>query len=323
VNQAAADILWGDKPGPAPSQPGSLISRDNLQLPPPLAALVEEMLHSPERGRRLLRQLRLNIGESSLSLKLSLTPLRDEEGREISYLLTFDDLSDLEKAQRLAAWREVARRIAHEVKNPLTPIQLSAQRLRRRFMDRLSREEDANVFEECTQVIIRQVEEMKKLVDEFSQFARLPEIKPRPEDFVSFLEESLTLFRQAHKEVGFKLKIIDRPPVFSFDPEQMRRVLTNILDNAVAAMNCRGEIKIVLQTDELAGLRLTISDTGPGISPEILDRIFDPQVTGKEGGQGLGLAIVKTIVNDHGGFIKARNAPTGGATFTLELPLRK
>ncbi len=326
LNQAAVDILSDEKPAlddQTPVEPGRLIARDNLELPAPLADLVEEMLNSPESGRRVLeRNLRLNIGENSLSLKVSLAPLRDEEGKEISYLLTFDDLTDLEKAQRLAAWREVARRIAHEIKNPLTPIQLSAQRLRRRFMDRLKAENDADIFEECTEVIIRQVEEMKKLVDEFSRFARLPEIKPRPGDFVLFLEESLALFRQAHKGVHFHLEVKNRPPVFSFDPEQMRRVLTNILDNAVAAMERQGDIFIELEVDELAGLRLSISDTGPGIAPEIRDRIFDPHVSTKEGGQGLGLAIVRTIINDHGGFIKAKSSPGAGARFIIELPLR-
>jgi two-component system nitrogen regulation sensor histidine kinase NtrY len=216
----------------------------------------------------------------------------------------------------------VARRIAHEVKNPLTPIQLSAGRLRRRFSERLAGEEDAAVFEECTSVIIRQVEEMKTLVDEFSRFARLPEIKPRPADFARMLDESLVLFRQAHKKVDFRLETREGPPVFAFDPDQMGRVMTNLLDNAVTAMNGEGRVHLLLEADEVIGLRLTISDTGPGLDPAIRDRLFDPQVTTKSGSQGLGLAIVRTIISGHGGFIRAQNLREGGARFIIELPLR-
>ncbi len=325
LNQAAAAIL-ALEPGPETdrNRPASTFGPlEDLALPAPLAALVEEVVKAPQPGRRVVeRRIHLTEGETALILKVSLAALRNEEGQTFGYLLAFDDLTELEKAQRLAAWREVARRIAHEVKNPLTPIQLSAQRLRRRFQARLAGEDDVAVFEECTEVIIRQVEEMKKLVDEFSRFARLPEIRPRPGDFAEFLTESLALFRQAHKKVDFQLEILQEPPPFSFDPEQMRRVLTNILDNAVAAMNEEGRVEVTLEVDELTGLRLSIADTGPGLDPLILDRLFDPHVTTKSGGQGLGLAIVRTIVSDHGGFIKARNRANGGARFIIELPLR-
>ncbi|MDR1045764.1 MAG: HAMP domain-containing protein [Candidatus Adiutrix sp.] len=322
INQAARDILAGQSASGESEASGS-DARTGPALPQPLAALADEILKAPHPARRLTeRHVVLNVGEARLSLKVGLAPLRNEEGHEIGWLMTFDDLTELEKAQRLAAWREVARRIAHDVKNPLTPIQLSAQRLRRRFLDRLAGESDGAVFEECTSVIIRQVDEMKKLVDEFSSFARLPEIKPRPGDFAAFLEESLTLFRQAHKKVAFHLEIKDQPPVFPFDPEQMRRVLTNILDNAVAAMNGEGQVFLTLELDEMAGLRLSIADTGPGLPPEIRDRLFDPHVSTKENGQGLGLAIVRTIVADHGGFIKAKSRPETGAKFIIELPLR-
>lgn len=335
LNQAAANILSGEAPMKAAEsadepdrdrpadRPIDFDRLDDFTLPATLATLTEEMLEAARLGRRVVeRHARLVLGDRVLSLRAGLVTLLNEEKEAIGYMLTFDDLTELEKAQRLAAWREVARRIAHEVKNPLTPIQLSAQRLRRRFSTRLADQDDAGIFEECTEVIIRQVDEMKKLVDEFSQFARLPEIKARPGDFVEFLNESLALFRQAHKKVDFQLEIHRPPPVFSFDPEQMRRVLTNILDNAVAAMNQEGRIILTLDTDELAGLRLTVADSGPGIDPLIMDRLFDPHVSTKASGQGLGLAIVRTIVSDHGGFVKAKSSPGSGAKFTIELPLR-
>jgi two-component system nitrogen regulation sensor histidine kinase NtrY len=330
LNQAAAAILLSD-PGAEslpeeapPADAPAFTGPEDFVLPPPLADLLAEVIHSPLPARRVVeRHVRLSQGSSVLSLKVSLTSLRDEEQTTVGYLLAFDDLTELEKAQRLAAWREVARRIAHEVKNPLTPIQLAAQRLRRRFADRLAGESDAAVFEECTAVIIRQVEEMKNLVDEFSRFARLPEIKPVPGDFTDFLTASLALFRQAHKKVNFQLEVRSRPPVFAFDPEQMRRVLTNVLDNAVTAMNEEGRVTLTLEVDDLAGLRLTIADTGPGLDQQIRDHLFDPHVSTKAGGQGLGLAIVRTIVSDHGGFVKARSRPGGGARFIIELPLRQ
>ncbi|MDR2947175.1 MAG: HAMP domain-containing protein [Candidatus Adiutrix sp.] len=322
-NAAADSILFGETAVRAEN--GAVFRRqepDRL-LPAPLAELIGETLAAPQSSRRLAdRHLRLSVGQNSLSLRVSLSPLANEDGEHLAYLMTFDDLTELEKAQRLAAWREVARRIAHEVKNPLTPIQLAAQRLHRRFLPRLATEEDAAVFEECTEVIIRQVDEMKKLVDEFSQFARLPEIKPRPGDFAALLEESVALFRQAHKKVEFALTVKSQPPVFSFDPEQLRRVITNLLDNAVAAMNREGRVDLTLGVDDLQGLRLEIADTGPGLDAAVRDRVFDPHFTTKEGGQGLGLAIVRTIVSDHGGFVRAKNQPGRGAKFIIELPLR-
>ena len=330
LNPAARHILAGEpareqnKPEqlPATASPGDF--EPALPLPPALAAMVREVRNPQSQLKKIKdRHVHFSLGDNFVSLTASVTPLHNEEGDRLGYLLSFDDLTELERAQRLAAWREVARRIAHEVKNPLTPIQLSAQRLRRRFLTRLAGEDDAAIFEECTEVIIRQVDEMKQLVDEFSRFARLPEIKPRPGEFAAFLEESLALFRQAHPAVDFNLKINDKIPVFSFDPEQMRRVLTNILDNAVTAMQERGQIDLTLEADaDMSSLRLTIADSGPGLAPEIQNRLFDPHVTTKEGGQGLGLAIVRTIISDHGGFIKARNRPESGAKFIIELPLR-
>ena len=289
-------------------------------LPAPLAALVDQAVQAP-RYQAGEHHMRLSLGEEFAALRVKLAPLAGEKGEILGLLLTFDDLTELEKAQRLAAWQEVARRIAHEIKNPLTPIQLSAGRLRRRFSQRLAGEEDAAVFEECTSVIIRQVEEMKKLVDEFSRFARLPEIKPRSGDFARMLDESLALFRQAHKKVDFQLETRGRPPFFAFDPDQMGRVMTNILNNAVTAMNGEGRVHLLLETDEVIGLRLTISDTGPGLDPTVRDRLFDPQVTTKRGSQGLGLAIVRSIVTGHGGFIRAHNRREGGARFVIELPV--
>lgn len=228
--------------------------------------------------------------------------------------------TELERAQRVAAWREAARRVAHEVKNPLTPIQLATQRLQRRFGPRLAAEGDAAVFQECTEVIIRQVEEMKRLVDEFSRFARLPAITPVMGDFAAFVEETLALFRQAHKNINFVFAVRGAPPPAPFDREQMRRALANILDNAAAAMAGRGEVRLTLEATAAGTLKLTVADNGPGLDPAVAGRIFDPHVTTKAGGQGLGLSIVRAIMTDHGGSVAAASPPGGGAAFILELP---
>jgi two-component system nitrogen regulation sensor histidine kinase NtrY len=266
----------------------------------------------------------LEIDDRVLSLSVTRTKLRDEEGREIGSLITFDDISELEKAQRLAAWREVAKRIAHEVKNPLTPISLSAQRLSRRFGQLPESPEDRAVFEECASVIVRQVENMRQLVDEFSQFARLPEINPKPADFVKVVSENVALFRSAHPEMEFGLEVGKAPGVFVFDPVQIGRVVTNLLANAAAATKGRGRVDLAVGLDDLTGVSLSIADNGPGLRPEVRDRVFEPYVSsGKGEGRGLGLAIVNAIVRDHEGFIRVSDNQPTGTVFRVTLPYRR
>ena len=241
----------------------------------------------------------------------------------MGFLITFDDLSELERAQRLAAWREVARRIAHEIKNPLTPISLSAQRLRRRFGRRLMEDPDGEIFDECTAVIIRQVENMRRLVNEFSQFARLPEISPKPADLAKVAEEALALFRSAHPDMAFELEIGRRPGAFVFDPEQIGRVITNLLANSAAATGGRGRVVLKVDLDDLTGASLAVSDDGPGLSPELKDRVFEPYVTTGPDGRGLGLSIVSAIVRDHGGFVRVADNQPRGTSFIVTLPYRR
>ncbi|MDR1109991.1 MAG: HAMP domain-containing protein [Deltaproteobacteria bacterium] len=287
----------------------------------------------PERLRPLLGQpgaplksrehVFLEIGDKVLSLAISRTRLRDEDGGDLGSLVTFDDISELEKAQRLAAWREVAKRIAHEIKNPLTPISLSAQRLRRRFGQMPGLEADREIFDECTSVIVRQVDNMRNLVDEFSQFARLPEISPKPANFVQVIEDSLSLFRSAHQGLEFNLTVNRSPDVFLFDPEQIGRVVTNLLANSAAATEGHGRVDLAIDLEDLAGVSLTVSDNGPGLRPEVRDRIFEPYVSSGHGeGRGLGLSIVNAIVRDHEGFIRVADNHPRGTTFIITIPYR-
>ncbi|MBU1231539.1 MAG: GHKL domain-containing protein, partial [Proteobacteria bacterium] len=230
------------------------------------------------------------------------------------------NLTKIEKMQRMAAWREVARRIAHEIKNPLTPIQLSAQRLRRRYPEILA--EDNSIFDQCTHTIIKQVDELKRLVSEFSQFARMPKINQAPADILRMIDETLVLYQQAHGQIVFTVKSENDIPIFSFDVEQIKRCLINLLDNAVAVLPDGGRIDIILSLDEEEeNIFIQVCDSGPGIVEEDKLRLFEPYFSTKKSGTGLGLAIVSTIVSDHSGYIRIQDNSPHGSIFTIELPL--
>ncbi len=271
----------------------------------------------------LKKEIRVAASDRSLILLLSLNVLRDEHGKYLGLVAVFEDVSEIEKAQRMAAWREVARRIAHEVKNPLTPIQLSAQRLRKRYGEKIGKD-DGQVFEECTSMIIRQVEELKRLVDEFSNFARMPAANPIPSDIKKIIREALTLYREAHKEVNIEFHDNQEVPIFNLDREQMKRVMINLLDNAIAAVEEKGNIVVSLDYDSLLQMvRIEVADDGKGIPPEHKMRLFEPYFSTKKHGTGLGLAIVNTIITDHNGFIRIQDNEPKGTRVIIELPVRK
>lgn len=267
------------------------------------------------------RHLRVTIrrGET-LSLQVNITRMPDERGRLIGFVIVFDDLTKLEKAQRLAAWQEVARRVAHEIKNPLTPIQLSAQRLRKRYLYRIG--EDHEIFDQCIGTIVRQVDEIKKLVSEFSEFARMPKLHKEKKNLARLVKETVFLYREAHRHIHFTCQTDQKLPEFCFDNVQIKRMLINLLDNAVLILSESGHIDIHLEYDQqLRIARLRVEDDGPGISEELRLRIFEPYFSTRKSGTGLGLAIVQTIVNEHGGKIRANNKSPHGMFFTVELPL--
>ena len=286
---------------------------------PELGEIIEAIINREKE--RIEKQIRLKIKDQVLTLLISATLLRDKEDRPLGIVFVFDDITQLEKMQRMAAWREVARRIAHEIKNPLTPIQLSAQRLRRRYAERLGEE---SIFNECTRMIVKQVEEIKRMVNEFSNFARLPEVTPTLNDLTEVIEEAISVYRTAHPHIVFKFEKINKLPIFLFDREQMKRALLNLLDNAVASIKDRGQIDIVTFYD--AGLKMVkieIKDTGEGIPSELKNRLFEPYFSTKKTGTGLGLTIVHTIISDHHGFIRVRDNEPKGTVFVIELPVRR
>jgi two-component system, NtrC family, nitrogen regulation sensor histidine kinase NtrY len=284
-----------------------------------LEGFLEELSGSGKSS--IQRPLRLSVRDETFSLRVNFTRLEDEEGIPLGVVLVFDNLTELEKAQRLAAWREVARRIAHEVKNPLTPIQLSAQRLRKKYLERLGPE--GEVFDSCTRTIINQVDELKRLVSEFSSFARMPAVSKSLHSLAAVAREVLSLYQEAHKQIAFTFIDRDGIPDFFFDAKQMKRVLINLLDNAVAVLPEEGgRVDIELQRDEEQGVVfLEVRDNGPGVEEKDKLRLFEPYFSTKKTGTGLGLAIATTVVADHGGYLRLKDNEPRGARFVIELPL--
>jgi two-component system nitrogen regulation sensor histidine kinase NtrY len=276
-------------------------------------------MHQITKQGTMQRQVRSLMGNRLMILLVTVSILHDEEGQYLGIVVVFDDLTELEKAQRMAAWREVARRIAHEIKNPLTPIQLSAQRLRRKYLK--SYAEDGKVFDQCTRTIINQVDELKLLVNEFSNFARMPTANLSPNDLSEVVQETISLFRQSHPSSSFVFEQDNPLPLLDLDREQMKRVMINLLDNAVAAVDGAGEIRVNLSFDEILKIaRLEVSDDGPGISAKDKIGMFEPYFSTKEKGSGLGLAIVSNIIADHQGFIRVRDNQPHGTIIVIELP---
>jgi two-component system nitrogen regulation sensor histidine kinase NtrY len=253
------------------------------------------------------------------------SPLK-EKGAIWGAVAVLDDLTYLVKGQREMAWREVAKRIAHEIKNPLTPIKLSAQRIQRRLKELPGR--DGQLVQECTAVIIQHVDELKEMVNEFSNFARLPEVSPMPQQLNDLLRETMQLYLTAHPEIHFITTLEPKLPILNLDRDQMKRVFLNLMDNAIAAIKLKtrsGPGKIEVEThynEKLDVAAIIIRDNGPGMNESIQTRAFEPYFSTKTEGTGLGLAIVKRIINDHGGYIRLTSTEGVGTTFTIELPTK-
>jgi len=234
-------------------------------------------------------------------------------------VLVFDDVTPLIRAQKVAAWREVARRLAHEIKNPLTPIQLSAGRLRRHFQ--AAPPADKTLVDECTETIIGEVESLKGLVDEFSQFARMPSPKTVPTDLGQLISETVALYNGIFADVRIVQRFAPGLPLVRLDAEQIRRVIINLVDNAVEAIDHRGTIVLDAQLDAANSIvRVMVADDGPGIPPAEREKLFLPYYSTKRRGSGLGLAIVRRIIAEHGGSIEVGDNVPRGTRFTIELP---
>jgi PAS domain S-box-containing protein len=324
ANQAACNILGAEvesvigKPLAEAGKGSSLFEQFDLACSAHLDAgqteWREQLVLQSESGRRILM--------------CACTTLSGEDRSPGGFVIVFDDITALLQAQRDAAWGEVARRLAHEIKNPLTPIQLSAERIRRKLLGSMS-EAEAQMLDRATHTIVQQVEAMKEMVNAFSEYARAPEMDVSRFDLNQLIAEVAELYRAGSREAGrIRPKLTLDPALTEIEADRgrLRQIIHNLLANAIEALEGARDPQVRVETRlvERAEGRLaeiTVEDNGPGFRPDVIGQVFDPYVTTKSKGTGLGLAIVKKIVEEHGGRIEADNARTGGARVRIELPL--
>ncbi|PYM31747.1 MAG: PAS domain-containing sensor histidine kinase [Candidatus Rokuibacteriota bacterium] len=317
INRAAARMFGLAQAGAV----GKLL--EEVFVGPAFREVVALVQRAPRaKGAAIEQELQLRLGGATLSLLASATALRGPDGEYTGAVVVFDDLTELLKAQRVAAWREVAQRIAHEIKNPLTPIQLSAQRLRRRL--RGSSGEEQQLVAECTETIIQEVDGLKRLVDEFSRFARMPVLAPRPTDVRPLVDAVVTLYRESHPGVPLATRHVGDLPLLEVDPDHIKRAVLNLVDNAVQAVGTVGEVMVeTVYLPETGHARIIVSDTGPGISAEDKEKLFLPYFSTKVAGMGLGLPIVHEIVTEHGGTVRVEDNEPRGSRFIVEVPVSR
>lgn len=316
INKAACEILA--------LTPDQLMGQQIKDLlPEPFGLLAEEAAERFNRRQesRIQQNINLSVGGEERRLLVNVVGF-STEGVYRGAVAVFEDISELERMQRMAAWREVARRIAHEIKNPLTPIKLSAQRLARKF----GPEVHNPAFIQSTELIVRQVEHLQAMVQEFSAFAKLPEVRPVPGRLEPLLRASIDLFRNSHSSISWHLDIPHELPELPMDKEALNRAFINIFVNAVEALQLAGTPDPTVRVSatyrpDLNLVRVDITDNGPGLNEEERSRLFEPYFSRKKGGTGLGLTIVRSIVTDHHGYVRALPQDDGGTAISMELPL--
>ena len=265
-------------------------------------------------------EMQLNMNGRNVTLRIMMTTLYDAANHFLGNVIVFDDLSELIKAQRMAAWQEVAKSLAHEIKNPLTPIQLCTERLRKKYYER--GENYDKIFDDCTSTIIKEVNALKMLVNEFSNFARMPAAKPSPDNINSIIKDVVLLYSSAHKDININEDLSDPIPQINVDRDQIKRAFINLFENAVEAMNGNGHVWIKTEYDDTVRMiRVEVADDGIGVSAEDKEKLFIPYFSRKKTGTGLGLAIVNRVVSDHNGKITISDNSPRGTKFTIELPV--
>jgi two-component system nitrogen regulation sensor histidine kinase NtrY len=298
----------------------AMIGQPFASLVPETAALLKAAGERPERS--VQEEITLSREGRTRVLLVRVAAERNE-AEVTGYVVTLDDITDLLAAQRQAAWADVARRIAHEIKNPLTPIQLSAERLKRKYLKRI--EDDKETFLACTDTIIRQVGDIGRMVDEFSAFARMPQPVMKSEDLNDVVTQALFLARTGYPQVEFASLLPSRPTMVRCDVRQVGQALTNLLKNAVEATQPatdggepprKGLVTVTL-VEENGYCRIAVEDNGKGLPATLRDRLTEPYVTTRAKGTGLGLAIVKKIMEDHGGELALEDRIGGGARVSL------
>jgi two-component system nitrogen regulation sensor histidine kinase NtrY len=313
VNSSACRLLALDRS--VIGQPAlAVFDRTDLQ---PLAALVTGVGRG--RAQPTAHDIAMARDGQDLHLAAVATALAGDSGAPDGVVLVLDDVTPLIRAQKVAAWREVARRLAHEIKNPLTPIQLSAERLRRHFS--AAAPQAKALVAECTETIVGEVESLKGLVDEFSQFARMPSPRTVPTDLPQLITDTIALYNGIFADVRIEQRFAPGLPLVRLDAEQIRRVIINLVDNAIEAIERRGQIVVETQLDAANSVvRVIVADNGPGIPAGEREKLFLPYYSTKRRGSGLGLAIVRRIIAEHGGSIDVGDNTPRGTRFTIELP---
>ncbi|MBN1553077.1 PAS domain-containing protein [bacterium] len=284
-----------------------------------LYQLLEQALQ--QRSRVWQRELEIKTQNKLFVCSISIEPILDAEKQFNGVVVVLDDLTQFLRMQRIAAWREVARRLAHEIKNPLTPIQLNAQRLQKKFQS--NSEDFKKIFEEATNSIIKEVNALRILLDEFSQFARMPEAEPKLENLHWIISEIENLYAGSNEGINIELHLDSKLPLMMLDSEQIKRVFINLIDNAIDAMNGTGKIEIETEYDPVFQIvKIVIADEGPGVPIEDSNKLFLPYFSTKGRGSGLGLAICNRIISDHDGTIRVSSNEPRGAKFIIELPIK-
>jgi nitrogen fixation/metabolism regulation signal transduction histidine kinase len=319
---AAAGAILGTDLSAAIGHPLPELAAGNERLGQFVAALAVRFAAGREEWRE---QLDLDSAAGRRTLMCACTPLPGADP-DMGFVIVFDDITTLLQAQRDAAWGEVARRLAHEIKNPLTPIQLSAERLRRRLLSGMS-ERDADILERGTRTIVQQVETMQQMVNAFSEYARAPEMHVTRFSLNQLVTEVADLYRSQGPRTRIRLDLDEHIEGIEADRGRVRQILNNLVTNALEALEgVEGPLLEITTRLETTGdgeyAAVTVCDNGPGFQRELLGRVFDPYVTTKPKGTGLGLAIVKKIVEEHGGRIDADNRPEGGARVRVVLPVK-
>ncbi len=288
------------------------------------AADLEHLLRRADRMSVTAAQFEIPVDKDKLNVSVTVSSVQHGKQR-LGYVIVFEDFSELLKAQREAAWREVARRVAHEIKNPLTPIALSAERIRRHLERGMPPDQTSlSVIHGCAETITEAVQTVRSLVDEFSSLARFPAAQPRPADINEIVEATLAMFNGRLDGIQVELQLDPTLPLAMADPEAIKRALANLIDNAAEAMQDSRVREIHISTTLLEsgdGLEVMIADTGHGIDREVKEKLFLPYFSTKKRGTGLGLAIVRRIIEDHHGAIRVEENRPAGAKFLVELPL--
>ena len=324
LNRSAKQMLQLKPGGGVSKHYRNVLEKESLEMLEEMVELIET-----KKERSISRNLIVHKKDGPIQVSATLLLLQNSEGISAGMVCVYNNITEIQRLQRARAWREVARRIAHEIKNPLTPIQLSAERIHRKYAGEVS---DNSALQQSTQTIINEVQHLKRMVSEFSNFAKIPESNPQLSDINQIIKETLQLYHDnMPARISLTTELSEILPQLPLDSEQIRRVVINLVDNAISSIEKKGTLsrifrqgEIIIRTRHVPDLNivcLDVEDNGTGISPEISDQLFEPYTTTKQHGTWLGLTIVSQTISDHNGFTRFRNLDSGGVCFTIELPV--